>query len=124
MANNVWTYNCWNGQPSNNSCSINYFTGQAAVDGSTTTSGQTTLAEIVDVSTHDTADLEQELIDAGIDPADLGLGNEGPGQSTTPPTAEELVDEGGLLPFISPAAAMTVTILAGLIAAVRNRDEE
>jgi len=104
--------------------SINYFTGQSAVDGSTTASGQTTLAEIVDVSTHDTADLEQELIDAGIDPATLGLGNEGPGQSTTPPTAEELVDEGGLLPFISPAAAMTVTILAGLIAAVRNREEE
>ncbi|MCS5533813.1 MAG: hypothetical protein NZ736_06110 [Candidatus Poseidoniaceae archaeon] len=104
--------------------SINYVTGQGAVDASTTASGQTTLAEIVDVSTHDTADLEQELIDAGIDPADLGLGNEGPGQSTTPPTAEELVDEGGLLPFISPAAAMTVTILAGLIAAVRNREEE
>ena len=104
--------------------SINYITGQAAADSSTTASGQSTLAEIVDVSTHDTADLEQELIDAGIDPADLGLGDEGPGQSTTPPTAEELVEEGGLLPFASPAAVMTVTILAGLIAAVRNRVEE
>jgi hypothetical protein len=104
--------------------SINYITGQTAADTATTASGQTTLAEIVDVSTHDTADLEQELIDAGIDPADLGLGNEGPGQSTTPPTAEELVEEGGLLPFASPAALLTVTILAGLIAAVRNRDEE
>jgi hypothetical protein len=104
--------------------SINYITGQAAVDGSTTASGQSTLAEIVDVSTHDTADLEQELIDAGIDPATLGLGNEGPGQSTTPPTAEELVEEGGLLPFVSPAALLSVTILAGLIAAVRNREEE
>jgi len=104
--------------------SINYFTGQAAVDGSTTTSGQTTLAEIVDVSAHDTADIEQMLDDAGIDPATLGLGDEGPGQSSTPPTAEELADEGGFLPFISPAAAMTVTILAGLIASVRNREEE
>ena len=104
--------------------SINYITGQDATDASATASGQSTLAEIVDVSTHDTADLEQELIDAGIDPADLGLSNEGPGQSTTPPTAEELVDEGGLLPFVSPAALLTVTILAGLIAAVRNRDEE
>ena len=104
--------------------SIIYITGQAATDASATASGQSTLAEIVDVSTHDTADLEQELIDAGIDPADLGLGNEGPGQSTTPPTAEELVDEGGLLPFVSPAALLTVTILAGLIAAVRNREEE
>ena len=104
--------------------SINYVTGLSAVDGSTTASGQSTLAEIVDVSTHDTADLEQTLIDAGIDPADLGLGDEGPGQSSTPPTAEELADEGGFLPFISPAAAMTVTILAGLIAAVRNREEE
>jgi len=28
------------------------------------------------------------------------------------------------LPFASPAAVMTVTILAGLIAAVRNRVEE
>ena len=104
--------------------SINYITGQDATDASATASGQSSLAEIVDVSTHDTADLEQELIDAGIDPADLGLSNEGPGQSTTPPTAEELVDEGGLLPFVSPAALLTVTILAGLIAAVRNRDEE
>lgn len=104
--------------------SINYVTGQGAVNASTTASGQSSLAEIVDVSTHDTADLEQELIDAGIDPATLGLGDEGPGQSSTPPTAEELVDEGGLLPFASPAAVMTVTILAGLIAAVRNRDEE
>jgi hypothetical protein len=104
--------------------SINYVTGQGAVDASTTASGQSTLAEIVDVSTHDTADLEQTLIDAGIDPADLGLGDEGPGQSSTPPTAEELADEGGFLPFISPAAAMTVTILAGLIASVRNREEE
>ena len=104
--------------------SVNYITGQAAVDAATTASGQTTLAEIVNVSTHNTADLEQTLIDAGIDPASLGLGDEGPGQSTTPPTAEELVEEGGLLPFASPAAVMTVTILAGLIAAVRNRVEE
>jgi hypothetical protein len=104
--------------------SINYVTGQAAVDGATTALGQATLAEIVDVSTHDTADLEETLIENGIDPADLGLGDEGPGQSSTPPTAEELADEGGFLPFISPAAAMTVTLLAGLIAAVRNRDEE
>jgi hypothetical protein len=104
--------------------SINYITGQPAVDSSTTASGQTTIEEIVDVSSHDTADIEQMLDDAGIDPATLGLGDEGPGQSSTPPTAAELVDEGGFLPFISPAAAMTVTILAGLIAAVRNRDQE
>ena len=104
--------------------SINYITGQTAVDAAATASGQTTLAEIVDVSTHNTADIEQALIEAGIDPASLGLGNEGPGQSTTPPTAEELVEEGGLLPFASPAALLSVTILAGLIAAVRNREEE
>ena len=104
--------------------SINYITGQTAVDAAATASGQTTLADIVEVSTHDTSDIEQALTEAGIDPASLGLGNEGPGQSTTPPTAAELVDEGGLLPFTSPAALLTVTILAGLIAAVRNRDEE
>ena len=104
--------------------SINYITGQTAVDAAATASGQTTLAEIVDVSTHNTADIEQALTEAGIDPASLGLGNEGPGQSTTPPTAEELVEEGGLLPFASPAALLSVTILAGLIAAVRNRKEE
>jgi hypothetical protein len=104
--------------------SIDYITGQTAVDAAATASGQTTLADIVEVSTHDTSDIEQALTEAGIDPASLGLGNEGPGQSTTPPTAAELVDEGGLLPFTSPAALLTVTILAGLIAAVRNRDEE
>jgi len=104
--------------------SINYVTGQTAVDGATAASGQLLLKDIVDASSHDTADLEETLIENGIDPADLGLGDEGPGQSSTPPTAEELAEEGGLLPFVSPAALLTVTILAGLIAAVRNRDEE
>lgn len=104
--------------------SVNYVTGQDAIDGAATATGQTTLEEIVDVSTHDTADLEQDLVDAGIDPAALGLGNNSGEQTNTPPTAEELVDEGGLLPFASPAAVLSVTILAGLVAAVRNRKEE
>jgi hypothetical protein len=81
-----------------------------------------TLEEIVDVTQHDITELEDILEEAGVNPADLGIGVDDTSDNTQ--TAEDLAEDGGLLPFLSPATVVAVTLLAGIVASRRSRLEE
>ena len=48
------------------------------------------------------------------------------GDNPTPPTAEELAEDAGALPFLSPVSMVAVIVLAGVVAGSRrdeNQDE-
>ena len=67
---------------------------------------------------HSADDLEA----AGADTSDLGLGDETTDDGEdAPPTAEEVAEDAGLLPFVSP---LTVIALIGLAAVAGNRRSE
>lgn len=109
--------------------SIRYLTG---VDANAATNGMeeaTNIADIVNVEEHNLDDIAEDLAAAGIDVSGLTLpqspnsnattGDENP----TPPTAEELAEDAGLLPFLSPISMVAVIALAGVVAGSR-RDED
>ena len=106
--------------------SIRYLTG---LDANTATNGMedaTTINEIVDVESHDLDDILEDLEEAGVDTSGLDLpesSTDGP-TTTPPPTAEELAEESGLLPFLSPISMIAVIALAGVVAGSRHKDEE
>jgi hypothetical protein len=104
------------------SISVVYLTGQAAHDAMTDAEDDDTLEEIIDVTQHDVSELEDILEEAGVDPADLGIGDDD--TSDTTQTAKDLADDGGLLPFLSPVTVVAVTLLAGFVASRRSRIEE
>ena len=81
------------------------------------------LEDIVDVENHDLSELADDLEAAGADTSDLGLGDGTTDETTddgetTPPTAEEVAEDSGLLPFVSP---LTVMAMIGLAALAGNR---
>jgi hypothetical protein len=83
-----------------------------------------TLEEIIDVTLHDVSELEDILEQAGVDPTDLGIGDDVNESEEVTETAEDLIEEGGLLPFLSPVTVVGVTLLAGIIASRRSRLED
>ena len=103
--------------------SVVYLTGQAVIDAVTLSADADTVEEIVDESQHDTSEIEQVLEDAGIDPADLGVGDE-PSDEDGESAAEKKAAEGGFVPFISPISVIIVTIVSGIIASRQSREEE
>ena len=103
--------------------SVVYLTGQAVIDAVTLSADADTVEEIVDESQHDTSDIEQVLEDAGIDPADLGVGDDS-GDDDGESAAEKKAAEGGFVPFISPISVVIVTVLTGIIASRQSREEE
>jgi len=109
--------------------SIRYLTG---LDANAATNGMeeaTNIADIVDVANHNLDDIAEDLAAAGIDVSNLTLPEDNPTDGTTnddnpaPPTAEELADDAGLLPFLSPISMVAVIALAGVVAGSR-RDED
>ena len=111
--------------------SIRYITGVSAQEAQTEMAEFDDLEDIVDVDQHDLAELEQVLEDAGANTDDLGL-TDGTSdtsettdeeEETTPPTAEEVAEDSGLLPFVSPLTVMAMIGLAA-IAGNRRRTEE
>jgi len=103
--------------------SVVYLTGQAVIDAVTSSADADTVEEIVDESQHDTSEIEQVLEDAGIDPADLGVGDDS-GDDDGESAAEKKAAEGGFVPFISPISVVIVTVLTGIIASRQSREEE
>ena len=83
-----------------------YLTGQAAHDAMTDAEDDDTLEEIVDVTQHDISELEDILEDAGVNPADLGIGEETTSGDDTSQSAKDLAEDGGLLPFLSPVTVV------------------
>lgn len=106
------------------SISVVYLTGQAAHDAMTDAEDDDTLEEIIDVTLHDVSELEDILEQAGVDPTDLGIGDDVNESEEVTETAEDLIEEGGLLPFLSPVTVVGVTLLAGIIASRRSRLED
>ena len=108
--------------------SIRYITGVPAQEAQQEMAEFDDLADIVDVENHDLGELEQVLEDAGADTSDLGFpDNTETGSDDTaeevdePETAEEVAEDSGLLPFVSP---LTVIALIGLAAVAGNRRTE
>ena len=109
--------------------SIRYLTG---VDANAATNGMeeaTNIADIVNVEEHNLDDIAEDLAAAGVDVANLTLPQSSNSNATTgdenptPPTAEELAEDAGLLPFLSPISMVAVIALAGVVAGSR-RDED
>ena len=105
--------------------SIRYITGAPAQEAQAEMAEFDDLEDIVDVENHDLSELADDLEAAGADTSDLGLGDstaeEGETteeQDDTPPTAEEVAEDAGLLPFVSP---LTVMAMIGLAALAGNR---
>ena len=105
--------------------SIRYITGVPAQEAQQEMAEFDDLSDIVDVENHDLGELEQVLEDAGADTSELGFdtaegGDTGEDNEETSP-AEEIAEDAGLLPFVSP---ITVIALIGLAAVAGNRRSE
>ena len=105
--------------------SIRYITGVPAQEAQAEMAEFDDLEDIVDVENHDLSELADDLEAAGVDTSDLGLEDQTTGDGgstdegeTTPPTAEEVAEDSGLLPFVSP---LTVMAMIGLAALAGNR---
>ena len=109
--------------------SIRYLTGVAANAATNGMEQATSIADIVDVEEHNLDDIAEDLAAAGVDVGNLTLPQSSNSNATTgdenptPPTAEELAEDAGLLPFLSPISMVAVIALAGVVAGSR-RDED
>ena len=102
--------------------SIRYITGVPAQEAQQEMAEFDDLEDIVDVENHDLTELVDVLQEAGADTSDLGLG-EGSDAGSTPPTAEDVAEDSGLLPFVSPLTVMALIGLAALAGHRRHEDE-
>ena len=96
--------------------SITYFTGLAAQEEAEVIEDQTELADLVDLTSHNTN--EVEAVNEGIDPETL--------PEEVIPIVENLSDADGtgLLPFVSPLMTISMIALAGMFVTIRSKDEE
>ncbi|MDP7001336.1 MAG: hypothetical protein QGH90_05480, partial [Candidatus Poseidoniaceae archaeon] len=81
--------------------------------------------EIIDVTEHDVGEIEEVLEEAGVDPSVIDDITDNIDNASTDDTqtAEDLAEDGGFLPFISPITMVAITLLAGLVARRRMRLE-
>ena len=102
--------------------SVTYFTGLAAQEEAEVIEDQTELADLVDLTTHNTD--EVEAVNEGIDPETLPedpVDPEGGTEGETNTTQEEA---SSLLPFVSPLMTVSMIALAGMFVTIRSKDEE
>ena len=108
--------------------SIRYVTGVPAMEAQVTMVEANSLADIVDVEEHDLTQLEDALVEAGVDVSDLdltpGTDSTDEDETSTEQTAEELAEEDGLLPFLSPLSMMAVLGLAFVAFNTRREHDE
>ncbi len=105
--------------------SIRYLTGVPASTAAEEAETATSIEDIVDTEDHDLAEITEDLQEAGVDTTDLGLPiddtDDGDSDGETPPqTAEELAEDAGLLPALSPLSVLAVISLAGVFIGRRN----
>ncbi len=105
--------------------SVTYFTGIAAQEEAEVIEDQTELADLVDLTTHNTD--EVDAVNEGIDPETLPetlpedpVDPEGT-EGETNTTQEEA---SSLLPFVSPLMTVSMIALAGMFVTIRSKDEE
>ncbi|RJU91532.1 MAG: hypothetical protein DWC07_00665 [Candidatus Poseidoniales archaeon] len=108
--------------------SIRYVTGVPAMEAQVMMVEANSLADIVDVEDHDLTQLEDALVEAGVDVSDLdltpGTDSTDEDETSTEQTAEELAEEDGLLPFLSPLSMMAVLGLAFVAFNTRREHDE
>lgn len=103
--------------------SVRYLTGAPAQDAQTEMADFQDLDDIVDVEDHNLADLAEVLEEAGVDTSVLDsiTNEEDDSDGNTADdtqTAEEIAEDAGLLPFLSP---LTVLAMIGCAALAGNR---
>ena len=101
--------------------SINYITGVPAQEAQEVMVEFDEIDEIFDTDIHNLTILEEALEEAGADTSDLGLSEDEPVENSNEgseetneeeQTAEELAEDGGLIPFISPAFVLAILAIA------------
>ena len=95
---------------------------QEAVEEAQEIEDQTDLSDLVDVTQHNTQDVE--AVNEGIDPATLPdePNNGGTDEDSAEETSEE--DLSSLLPFLSPVTTLAMIALAGMFVSIRSKGEE
>ena len=96
--------------------SVTYFTGIAAQQEAEVIEDQTELADLVDLTTHNTN--EVEAVNEGIDPETL------PDEEVPELTNVTEEDVSSFLPFVSPLMTVSIIALAGMFVTIRSKDEE
>ena len=96
--------------------SVTYFTGIAAQQEAEVIEDQTELADLVDLTTHNTN--EVEAVNEGIDPETL------PDEEVPDLTNVTEEDVSSFLPFVSPLMTVSIIALAGMFVTIRSKDEE
>ena len=101
---------------------MTYFTGIDAVEEAQEIEDQTDLSDLVDVTQHNTQDVE--AVNEGIDPPTLPdePNNGGTDEDAAEETSEE--DLSSLLPFLSPVTTLAMIALAGMFVSIRSKGEE
>ena len=104
------------------SLSIRYLTGVPASTAAEAAETATEIEDIVNVEDHDLDQITEDLEDAGVDTSEIELpSNDEDTDSETPPqTAEELAEDAGLLPALSPLTVLAVISLAGIFVGRRS----
>ena len=90
--------------------SVTYFTGTDAQQEAEILEDKNELADLVDVSTHNT--VEVDAVNEGVDPA------------TLPADSASDADTSNPLPFVSPLTTISIIALAGIFVTNRSKDEE
>ena len=102
--------------------SVTYFTGLAAQEEAEVIEDQTELADLVDLTTHNTD--EVEAVNEGIDPETLPDDPVDPEGSTNEESNTTQDEVSSLLPFVSPLMTVSIIALAGMFVTIRSKDEE
>ena len=77
------------------------------------------MEQIIDVKNHDTSNVAEVLVDAGLNPEEFGIERTSDAE-TVKSIAEEKADA-GLLPFMSPVSLLTIILLSGMILQRKNK---
>jgi hypothetical protein len=107
--------------------SIRYLTGVPASTAADEAEDANSIEDIVNVEDHDLGEITEALEEAGIDTEELDLPESNTADDTTeedtpPQTAEELAEEAGLVPALSPISVIAIISLAGLVAGRRGKE--
>jgi len=105
---------------------MTYFSGVSAIAQQEAIEDNSALADLVDLSKHSVADLEEATgIDFGDQTDDTPIDDGTPNEDDTPNEDEVIAEDAnsGLLPFMSPAATIAMVALAGIVATIRTRKE-
>jgi hypothetical protein len=107
--------------------SINYITGVSAQEAQTAMVDFDSLEDIVDVENHDLSALADALEAAGVDTSTIDLPDntdDTTGGDDPVPTAEDVAEDAGLLPFMSPFALVAMIGLAVAFTQARRETDE